>query len=159
MDERCIRKKNRGDYLKSTRVVLGACCPRCSTGLNTAHPVFYGILPFYLMYGRDQCSTFSTVASQSMRQWRLGVLDEQKLLQHVSDLLVTQEELHRRLAADVSGSRSRHRLAESSGEMPNFNVADSGLLARAHHPRTTPILTAAWTGHLYSRQHRESSSV
>lgn len=69
--------------------------------LNTACSVRWGRSPLHIMHGSAPRLTFSTLSPPSGGQWRFDGLDKQTLLHHVSRLLVTQEELHRRVHADV----------------------------------------------------------
>lgn len=64
---------------------------------NTAYRAPYGSTPFKVMYGRVPRSTFSTFASPSGGEWRIDLLDEEKLRQRVNQLLATPEQLHERV--------------------------------------------------------------
>lgn len=76
--------------------------PAVQWSLNTAYRTHHGSLPFLVLYGTVPRSTFFTLASPLGAQLRFHVLGDQKLRQHVSRLLASQEELHRHVRIDFS---------------------------------------------------------
>lgn len=79
----------------STRLSWVHIVPAIPWASNTAYCVRGGSSPIHVMYRRSPGSMLSTLASPLRAQRRLDVLDMQKLRQHVSQLLVAQEELAR----------------------------------------------------------------
>lgn len=82
-------------------------------------------------------SALFTLTSPSEGQWRFHGLDTQRIWQHVSHVLTTQEELHQRVRAKVLESRSRLCQGADSGELTNFHVGDFVWVARVRRPRVT----------------------
>ena len=120
--------------------------PSSGLALNTAYRERYGSTPYHVMFGRAPKTFLSTLASSTLGDWQVNLLDTASLRRHVRGVLDAQVALHKEMLTKVQANRDRQRTAASKGALPNFDVDDDALVGPVRRSGSTPKLLMTWTG-------------
>ena len=117
--------------------------PAFQWALNTAYRERYASTPYHVMFGRAPLTSFSTLASSTGEDWKMGALDEEILRRKMANVVEGQQRLNKVIEERVKKNCERQRQAASRGKLPNFAVGDYVMVAWVRRPGSTPKLVSA----------------
>lgn len=98
------------------------------------------------MFGLEPGTSFSTPASSTGGDWKVGFLDEDAVRLDMASIVKFQQGLHKNAAQRVEKNRDTQRRVACEGQLPNFVVGDHVLAARVRHSETMSKLVSTLGG-------------
>ena len=128
-------RRSNQDWVELVPAVLWA--------LNAALRERYGSTSYHVMFGRAPRTALFTLTGQ---EWQVHVMNDKALRKKVQSVVEVQSQLHKEVLDKVHATRGKQRAAASRGDMTNFAVGESVLVARVRRSSSTPKLLMTWTG-------------